>query len=541
MLNLDLPTIDPAASCPEFSDATACKQWLKALPLTNVQLVQSELIQQLEVLSHFPLPALERLKILEQLRETVAYIAGELGKKYRNKPLPFTTLELAAWNNVETLWQILAANYRLCLQASIDGDAGVAAFTALITQRAMHCLVVQILEYGHAYRAVPSALWRQLHPLYAYAEEREVASKRIKDGLNREDGSDSCEAVYAKALLLSLADPRQLSSRQLLQLDRWLDKWAARAPLDKEQPPTPALPLVAVDLAGASGPAFYTGQMMKEKRFLDTERTALSLRKRIKFLHNGGNAAETGLGEDCIQPGCEAFLTTLYRRWCEIQPSRVHDRDSAEKAVDLCFAFPAIHFFLSDATPFKQPGETLDLAPEIMQDMHMYGRVTKRTEKLLISRLGFSLESWRCLDQSAGGFRLERGAVGERISQNLLLALRPEGDEHFTLAVVRWLEATENGGVSIGTRAMPGKPTPMAVRQIGANKLNAGRFVPAFMLSTMPGQKAPPSLVLPMGWFQQENRLQIYTGMTETVRMVSLLEKGANFDRVGFVNEGPDY
>lgn len=536
-MNLDLPTIDPAAPRPEFFDATACKQWLKALPLTNVQTMQGELKQQLELLSHYPFSALERLKTLEQLRETVAYIAGELGKRYRNKPLPFSSLELTAWNNVESLWQLLAANYRLCLQANVDGNAEVAAFTALITQRAMRYLVVQMLEYGHAYRSVPPALWRQLHALYAFAEERGVAAKRIKDSLNHEDGSDSCEGVYAKALLLSLADPQQLSSRQLLQLDRWLDKWTARAPLTKEQPPTPTLPLVAVDLAGESGPAIYTGQIMEKKRFLDTERTAMSLRKRIKFLHSGGNTADIGLGDDCIQPGCEAFLTTLYRRWCEIQPSRIHNRDHVESAVQLCFAFPAIHFFLNDATPFKQPGETLDLAPEIMEDMRMYGRVTKRTEKLLVARLGFALENWRCLDQSAGGFRLSRNGEGERISQNLLLALRPEASEHFTLAVVRWLVMNEDGSLGIGTRALPGFPTPLAARQITLNKLNAPPFVPAFQLSAVPERREPASLVLPIGWFQPGKPIQIYGSQMEEAKLIGLLEKGANFERVTFVSE----
>jgi len=537
MLNLDLPTIDPAAPRPEFSDATSCKQWLKELPLTNVQTTHNELKQQLELLSHSPFAALERLKILEQLRETVAYIAGELGKRYRNKPLPFTTLEHTAWNNVESLWQILAANYRLCLQANIDGNAEVAAFTALITQRAMSCLVVQMLEYGHAFRFVPASLWRQLHVLYAFAEEREVAAKRIKDSMNREDGSDSCEGVYAKALLLSLADPQQLSSRQLLQLDRWLDKWTARAPMLKEQPPTPSLPLVAVDLADASGPAIYTGQMMQEKRFLDTERIAISLRKRIKFLRGGGNAAEIGLGEDCIQPGCEAFLTTLYRRWCEVQPARAHNRDQAESTVQLCFAFPAIHFFLNDATPFKQPGETFDLAPEIMEDMRMYGRVTKRTEKLLVSRLGYKLENWRCLDQSPGGFRLARNGEGERISQNLLLAVRPEASEHFILAVVRWLVMNEDGSIAIGTRSLPGLPTPLAARQITLNPMDAGPFVPAFQLSAVPEQKEPASLVLPIGWFQPGKFVQIYGSQMEEAKLIGLLEKGANFERVTFSSQ----
>lgn len=537
MLNLDLPTVDPTAQRPEFVDAAGCKKWLKELPLTNIQAVQGELREQLGLLSHYSLPALERLKILEQLRESVAYIAGELGKKYRSKPIPFASLEQTAWNSVEALWQGLGTNYHLCLQANIEGDAGVAPFTALITQRAMNCVVMQMLEYGHAFRPVPATLWRRLHDFYAHAEKCDVLAKRIKDSLNREDSSDSCEGAYARALLLSLADPQRLSSRQLLQLDRWLDKWAARSPLSREQPPTPTLPLVAVDLAGESGPAIYIGQMMKEKRFLDTERTAVALRKRIKFLQTGGNPVEAGLGEDCVQPGCEALLIALYRRWCEVQPSRAHDRNSTESPVQLCFAFPAIHFFLNDATPFKQPGETLDLAPEIMDDMRMYGRVTKRTEKMLVARLGFALENWHCLDRSPGGFRLERGGEGERVNQNQLLSLRPEDDEHFTLAVVRWLTANADGSISIGTRALPGVPTALAARPITLNQLNAGPFVPAFQLSAVPEQKEPASLVLPIGWFQPGKRIQIYSGQMEEAKLLTLLEKGANFERVTFVSE----
>lgn len=537
MLNLELPAIDPAAPRPEFIDATGCRLWLKELPLTNIQAVQGELREQLDALSHYRLPPLERLKILEQLRESVAFIAGELGKRYRNKPIPFASLEQMAWNHVEALWRNLGANYHLCLQANIEGDADVAPFTALITQRAMSCVVMQMLEYGHAFRPFPPNLWRPLHALYAHAEERGVAAKRIKDNLNREDGSDSSEGAYARALMLSLADPQRLSSRQLLQLDRWLDKWAARTPLSKEQPPTPALPLVAVDLAGEGGPVIFSGQPMEEKRFLDTERTAMSLRKRIKFLQGGGNPAEAGLGEDCVQPGCEVLLTALYRRWCEAQPSRAHDRNSSESPVQLCFAFPAIYFFLNDNTPFKQPGETLDLAPEIMEDMRMYGRVTKRTEKLLVARLGFTLENWRCLDRSAGGFRLTRGGEGERINQNQLLSLRPEDSEHFTLAAVRWLTAGDDGDISIGTRALPGVPTALAARQITLNQLNAGPFVPAFQLSAVPGIKEPASLVLPIGWYQPGRLIHIYGSQMEEAKLISLLEKGANFERVTFVSK----
>lgn len=538
MLNLDLPAIQTDAPRPEFSDASTCRQWLKTLPLTNIQALHGELRQQLELLSHFSLPALERLKILEQLRETVAFLANELGKKYRNKPMPFSPLEQTAWSNEQVLWLNFGKIYLQCLHAAQKGDAEVTPFTALITQRAMSCITSRMLGLGHAYRAVPAALWQQLHLLYRYAEERRVAAKRIKDALNHEDGTNSCEAAYAKALLLGLADPQQLTSRQILQLDRWLDRWSARAALMRDQPPTPALPLVSVDLAGESGAVIFTGQIMNERRFVDTERLALSLRKRIKFLKNGGNPAEVGLGDECVQPACEALLSALYKRWCEVPPSRTAPRDSAGNSVQLCFAFPAIYFFLGDASPFKQPGETLDVAPEIMEDMRMFGRVTQRTEKLLFARLGFTLENWNCLDQSSGGFRLARGGAGERISQNQLIALRANESAPFTLAVVRWLMVGNDAGdLSIGTRVLPGLPTALAARPVTLNQADMGPFAPAFQLSAVPEQMEPESLVLPIGWFQPGKRVQLYTSLTETVKLVSLLEKGANFERVTFVSE----
>ena len=68
MINSDLPATRPDAPRPEFCDSAGTRDWLKSLPLTNVQAVQSELSQQLERLTHYPLPALERLKILELLR-----------------------------------------------------------------------------------------------------------------------------------------------------------------------------------------------------------------------------------------------------------------------------------------------------------------------------------------------------------------------------------------------------------------------------------------------------------------------------------------
>lgn len=537
-MKLNVPAINPDAPRPVFCDSAACKDWLRQLPMTNIQGVQKLVAEQMEMLGHYPLAALDRLKVLEVLRDTVFYLSAELGKRYRSKPVPFAQLEQSSWDNGQKLWCILETGYRQCLQAYLDNDAGVSGFGALITQRAIDCIVAQMLAFGHAYRSIPAALWRRLHSVYAFAEKRGFASKRIKDSLNRDDGTSSCESAYAKALLLDLADPQQLTSKQLLLIDRWLDKLAARTAITAEKPPTPTLTLIAVDIGGDRGASVFDArQTMAEQRFLDSERLALSLRKRIKFLHGGGNPTEVGLGEDCIQPSCEALLTQLYQHWCSVTSTRTSVRQSVEGTAELCFAFPAMYFFLNDGVPFKQPGDTLDVAPEIMQDMHMFGHVTERTRKLLLSRLGYSLENWNCLDQSTGGFRINRATEGERIGQNQLVAMRPPGAEHFVLAAVRWLAIDGEGRLGIGVRTLPGTPTVVAARQMTLNPMDAGPFVPAFRLSETAQQQEPASLILPIGWFQPGRRLQIYSNQSEAVKLTGLIEKGANFDWVSYVAE----
>jgi hypothetical protein len=528
----DFPAIDPAAR-PAFKDAVSCKIWLDSQPLTNAQALHVELMRQLDLLSRSKILPRERIKILEQLREMVAYTASELSRKYTGKAVPLSQPEQEAWDKELALWQLFGLVYRQCMKAMMERDASVADLSAMIIQRALHCASMQILSCGHAYALVPPDMWRMLHALYALTEGLGISSKRIKDELNQNDGSSSCLAVYAKALLIEMADPQKLSSRQLLQVDRWLDKWAAKIAMSKVRLPTPALPVVAVDLAGGAGAVLLAGQEQRDQRFLDLEQLAISMRKRIKFLRSGGEAAKLDLGDDCVQPACEALLSVLYQRWCEIPPPRAHVRAAAGGAAQLCFDFPALYYFLSDHALFKQPGDTRDVSPEAALDMQMYGRVTEKTKRMMSVKQAFEMEPWSILDQSAGGFRLIRKGAGSRISQNQLLAVRSEETGEFSLGVVRWLCANARDEVEIGVRALPGKVAALSGRPENLNKLLANPFVPVFGLSH-PELENKNSLVLSPGWFHPGRRTQLYAGQVETIKLKTMLEKGANFEHVSF-------
>ena len=460
ILSLALPHFDNTAE-PKISSLASCKPWLTGLPLSNVQMAQSQITEQLTSLNRFDIDALERLKISEHLRETVNFIQGELAKKYQNKPIPFGVTEQVAWNKVRLLWQAMGEAYQHCLQACLDGSGEVAPHAALITQRCIRYTTLQMLEQLRAYHQLEGDIWPTLHAFIRHARAHGLADTPIKDSLNPRVETTTCSAAYAHALLLFLSNPYQLSARQLNLVDKWLDKWAERVPLLVAPPVLPDSVLLGADLAGNGAPQVLKGnEALTEPIYLDTEQLQKGLRKRIKFLRKGGSPAELDMGEECTQPGCEVFLTGLYQHWCEGNSARACPRRATAADAQIAFGAELIYFFVNGGKPFGQPGKQLGSSTKEAHDLQIFGYVRDPVETDFAAQPGYKPEDWRIEDESALGFGLIRGGNGMPISYNQLLAIRPADSPNFLLAIIRWMMLTHECGFRIGTRTLPGNPIP---------------------------------------------------------------------------------
>src|SRR6185436_2007304 len=130
------PLATPSAPL-QFATGEGCRQWLEQLTLTNVQLTQQVLTAQLASLAVAQLAPLERLKILEALRDPVHFVQGESGKRYTGKGVPLDPGESIVWGNVLALWQGMSQNYQQCLKAYREGDLAIAPHAALLTMRCL--------------------------------------------------------------------------------------------------------------------------------------------------------------------------------------------------------------------------------------------------------------------------------------------------------------------------------------------------------------------------------------------------------------------
>ena len=123
-----------------------------------------------------------------------------------------------------------------------------------------------------------------------------------------------------------------------------------------------------------------------------------------------------------------------------------------------------------------------------------------------------------------------------RVSLKQLIAIRPADSNTYALGVIKWLIFPSNDGLNIGVRVLPGAPLAIAVRPVSLMTDATSKYVQSFLLPDMPMLKETTSLVLPPGWFAPGRLVEIHTGEEPmTVRLNSLIEKGSDYERVGFV------
>jgi hypothetical protein len=534
---MDLPELSPSAA-PEFADADGARMWLEHVPLANVGAAQRQLLVQIEAFNRFQTGAVQRLTAMEALREAVNFVQIEQAKRFSNRALPMAETETGIFEDTDDLWEDMRIGYARCLQAAVDGESGIKSQAGLVCQRVLYYSGMKMFHHYRAYREVPPADWRNLNEAYRIAEALDIVDEPVKDFLNRDVQDTSPRVAYARAALMALANPNELSQRQLTFVSYLLERWANKLEiLDEPVDEDLGVPPLVADLEGDRCPERLepgSATKVEEARYLDTSKLAKSLRNRVGLLRKGESPAKLALGEDCVQPSCEQLLVFLYRQWCQPKGARGADRQRNPTAAEAASEIAAIHYYLSGRA-FRQPGHQKELSQKQKEEIATFGRVSTRDEDDYSETQGYVLERWQVEDESAQGVRMVRRASdpGRRFSHGQLMAVRPGDAKSFMLGQVRWLMAARNGDLQAGLKLLPGIPSPIAARQLGLN-VQVPEFAPALALAGVQALNSAPTLVLPIGWFKPGRVIEIYTSAAAQVRLTELVERGADFERVAF-------
>jgi cyclic-di-GMP-binding protein len=531
MKKLELPEYS-AQAAPEFIDVATAKAWLENVPLANVAAAQHQLLAQTQEFNRYGTNAVSRLAALEALREAVQFVEIEQARRFTNRALPMAEAESTVFDDTLALWEQMHVGYLRCLEGAA-AEPGMRAQRGLVCQRVLSYTGLKMFHYHRAYRQVPPRVWRELHEGYARAEELDVAEDPVKDYLNRDVNDTSPRIAYMRALLLGMANPNELSQRQLTFVAFLLERWAEKVDVLAAPPEDEEIAPLVIDLESDVCPE-REGPDAAEARYLDVKRLAKSLRNRIGLLRKGESPAKLALGEDCVQPSCEHLLVFVYRQWCQVKLPRASERKRVANAGQACQDMAAIHYYVSGRV-FKQPGEAKELTSAQRDQIVAFGRVSTKDEDDYSVVHGFLLEPWEIEDESTQGVKMIRRAAdaGKRYSHGMLVGVKPANSKNFMLGQVRWLVQNDAGDLFAGVRLLPGLPAATAVRPTGLNVMGA-KYVQALSLTSIAALNAPPSLVLPSGWFKPRRVIEVYVDGDVKVRLTELLDRGSDYERVAY-------
>ncbi|MEE4380873.1 MAG: hypothetical protein V2J02_02660 [Pseudomonadales bacterium] len=543
---------------PAFCDGTreGLEAWLGGLPMTDVRRAGRALHGALVELNRTSLQPAHRFAQLETLRPVVHYACSGLTRSALARTNLLDEDERRMVTLAQSLQHQLATGYRLVLvdgmragerlsPHTVDTLAGRRLVTAL--HRALSDSSAILLRALQLYAGTPTRLWEELHQLYLLARARGVLEVEVTDPEHRVRPDTAVGDAYLRALLLACARPNNLRPAALGTLYQALEDWARLArlvPLEDLDDP-----LHVVDLAGNGAP-----KALRLHRFHDDEDLrsvdASELVAALAELDPVQRRAPARADAAALPAGVDAdLLRHLIHAWGEAV-ERSHERRAAAGRVELCLGLEAIHFFAGDALPLeeqlrdprlrgreREPSGTLDPfagAPDGGSSGAVETRTSATDEPAAPLQVSPEIAQVRLTDVSAFGFGLAwEGGAPARLRTGELVGIRQGRDQHWTLAMVRWLHAGD-GEVRLGVEVLAARCVAVCARVLSTR--GAGwEWTPALLLPAQDALDEPATLVAPRSPFRAGQKLALnQAGSESKIRLETGEMLSEEYDRFTF-------
>lgn len=532
------------SSPPGFTipDLRTGNDYLARLPLADPVQAAADLQRFFEALQAAP-PNLETyFLVLEEARLPLAQVAEELARRYAHKPVPFSEFEEIPFQTVVALWQLAVRCYAQCGELTPSHAETPAVQDRRVAALLHRCLWYSgqlIFEHQRTHREYPWGLWLELHGYYASAEEWALATHPVHDPHDPHQ-TTHCLAAYLAPLLCDMAGCFNQSSREQALTRRWAVAWA---PLVSLQPVFPGeeTPAFVIDLMHDTALRPVAECLRTEHlRRLDTTRLALQISALRRHLRHKSPSPQHALCQNYTPLQCSRLLDALARPWSQARAPRKYRRHMTTGLSEICTGFEEMHYYVA-GKEFEQPENVRTYSRREFETMFVFRSQDDPQQPLQMRQvqLGYGLDRWEVVNQSANGFRLLRSVSGKRMAHGQLLALRPHDGTRFLLARTTWLMQEKGGGLIAGVQMLPGCPTAIAARRQDAPPESYGRYERAFLLAPLPGIAESASIILHPGWFRPGRVLELFSDGPAQICLTHLLEEGLDYELAAFTPYDP--
>ena len=522
-----------------------------------------------------------QLAVLNLVDPEVRDLISGYQEKIHHYAFPLSAQRHSLYLKLQTLLAHAALAYKqLILDQLKQGDDK--SYQLRLCDSIMRCidyLTQQALQAYAVYQIAPSFIWDDLHNLYAYAEKKQLATDVV------EHLSDlSISGAYARALLLSIANPGHLLQGEIYQTYEKLRKWGLAVGFDhpQELPPESLKEMIIdryfCDLAGCAPPDFG----MEGMSTLPKDPRILNLKEVLGIINNRMKGLALEFRRTLTLRAEWDLLLRLRHAW-EKRPVRKEVRKAElGTTVKAIVSLSSCHYFFSGYQPFEpekvevnlygdefQQSQSLSLVSldstpwldtdtetkletgvikpraysfdvenkenDVWKKSHSVAKNQETAiEKSVEERTLKAIYEFRLVNASSGGEGLEtltESAVQLRVGE--LLALFPHGGEGNgdpVLNIVRWIQVGPDLKLQLGVRHIEGTPEPLAVRALD-DQVVCADYVRAFLVD---GDEHS-SIIVPAGQFECGTTLVVNDSEAlKLYKLESVLESTRAFSRFSF-------
>jgi len=554
--------------------------WIGSLPMANVGETSRQVFKALVEFNRINIPNLDRIKIAELFRRPVGYISDNLRKYYYDSPFPLSakSRKIAVLNR--ELYTELALAYKIFIETMISGGSGKFDRKLLIIaiHRAMRFLTTVIYQSMIVYDPIPVTVWKELHRLYAYAEQNQIYELAVKDGRN-DDKVSSIAALYKQALLLSVCSPYRMRQREIETVMQSMEHWGSLTTLNKPaKEPLDHFDFVA-RLSTDSPPlhnALETDEAANLCRILNTQPLVQMLRETFDQVpqesgSNGGNRTE---------PKLSRHLLRQLIRILSSEPKREFVRTKLNFELKVAVGITAIYSLLTTEKVSHEPataqrtGSDLDWIDQPTSNLPNPSLYTVTEHKLALEGFDESIqetiiasgfgesgcrqdgtpiwaarpteqqhETFACKtsNESAGGYCINwQGSNAPKIKIGEVIGVQSATVKNqFAIGISRWMKNQPGQGLQLGMQMIAPNVTAVLIHHLeGGNP--AGHPQKSLLLPELRASELPASLILPTLPFKTCDLIMIdQAGIERKARLTHLVETTGAFAQFYFTYLNP--
>lgn len=536
------------------------------------------------------MPAKYRLENMENLREPARFVFNQLNKHFINRSLPLPDKSQKIIHLNQALLNEMATGYKILIFEASNNLARVDNKTLLIAcERALHYYAELLLRFSQIYTELPKGTWWDIHRIYAYAEQKKLHKKTLKDSELMVKAISS-EDYYKQILLFSLARPNALRQSDAERLYRSINEWAKLVSLSG-QPAKNKFNRYFISRLDSDLPPNCVSEedikSLEHSRAIDTSRLVEHLLKQDS--NNDPFSSALAIGDQVSHETIRTLITS-WSQCAKRRFSRAARDEPIRVAIGLKPIYEAINSELTPPRPkVKKPGKMFSLEaipenervrkdifsqqdpayyisqPDLKQDadkrssgtwdMIAKGRALTESYAKELQDQSNSLGElnreapdlhWKTSNVSAGGYCLSwnsdqpsRAMVGELIG---IQEREADGRFQWRVGMIRWMQYSRSKGLEIGVQVLSPKVISCKVRRLERKQEEP------FNCLMLPGIKPiqqPSTLLLPAHAFRRGNKLKLHVYEREIeIQLGTVREHTGSFTQFQFLqpedNNAPD-